>query len=229
MHSGRPITYNRESLRFGKILLRYVPSGARCFEVGCFPGRYLIFLAKEAQCTVSGIDYSDHFAGLKEFVERNGVTPEALYHEDFLSYRIPERYDFVFSLGFIEHFKNYDEVITRHIELVKSGGILFIACPNFRRAQWALHYLLDRETLNDHHLPSMDLDAWHKILQRAGMRYLEHGYLGTCRFWVGRELQGQHMRWLASRIGRCSRWIERRLNLPNKWTSPYMFSVSMKP
>jgi 2-polyprenyl-3-methyl-5-hydroxy-6-metoxy-1,4-benzoquinol methylase len=37
----------------------------------------------------------------------------------------------VISFGFIEHFDNPENVIQKHLDLLKPGGILIVGVPNF--------------------------------------------------------------------------------------------------
>ena len=79
------------------------------------------------------------------------------------------------SFGFIEHFWNLEEVIERHVKLVKPGGTLILAAPNFRGLQYAFDRLLDAANLRRHVIKAMDLRAWREILLRNGMIPLHHG------------------------------------------------------
>ncbi len=225
----QPLRYNRAEVLFQDLFARYVQPGADCFEVGCFPGRYMIYLAQEYSCTVSGIDFTGNFDAMRDLLQREGVEPDRLYNADFLQFQAERAYSFVYSVGFIEHFVHFEDLIARHAALVREGGLLMLACPNFRGpVQYALHYLFDRRDLRKHYLPSMDLQAWQRALERSGMEVLHAGYYRTFRFWVAEDRRPPLMDKAAAFISRGAAWIDRRVNWPNRWTSPHMVCIAIK-
>ena len=119
---------------------------------------------------------------------------------DFSSTSHEKRFDLVYSLGFIEHFTDFEQIILRHAELVGPGGYLFVSAPNFRGfiQRW-LHRFLDKENLDRHHLPAMDPERWAEILRGNGFDVLFAGHYGKLAFWVE---PGDRRSWAKSLLAR---------------------------
>ena len=116
--------------------------------------------------------------------------------------------------------------IDRHLDLLAAKGTLVISTPNFRYLQYYLHRYLDFENLQRHVLAAMDLRAWRKQLETAGLQIVWQGYYRTADFWwespKGTARVERARRW-AQRI---LRGIDRRLTFPNRWLSPYMLTFA---
>lgn len=228
LHRSSLPEYRPEKILFRDIFAKFVRPRISTFEVGCYPGRYMIYLAKTYGCRVSGIDYTDDFDRMVSLLEAHNVKPVELLNGDFMRQTLRSSYEFVYSLGFVEHFKRFDEVIRRHASLVRPGGLLFLAAPNFRGLQYVLRLLLDREDLGRHYLPSMHLGSWRRVLVSSGMKILWDGYYGTFGFWVSRAPDWPLGRRLAKLLRSIGPRINARLSIPNPLTSPYLVSVSQK-
>ena len=187
-------------------------------------------LGKNLYYKVSGIDLTPYLlTRLPEYLNNNGVQVGSLYLEDFLNFNSTQQFDVVCSFGFIEHFTNFELVFQKHIDLVKPGGILVVACPNFNGLQKLFHAMLDYDNLKRHVLAAMDLQSWGKILKKNDMEIIYHGYYRTADFWA--EIPKNQKTRL--RLGRLLSWatkkIDRYVDFPNPWLSPYMISFSRKP
>ncbi len=161
---------------------------AECIEIGCFPGNFLIYFHKRFGYRIYGIDYFDKMELLKRNFQLNGVNEFMLYQEDFLRWETPKKFDFVFSNGFVEHFQNYEEILDKHIGLLKDGGIVFIAIPNFRYLQFFLHKFFDAENLREHNLKVMRPSVLNNFFLKRNLRINYLGYYGGLGFWV-RQLE----------------------------------------
>ena len=158
------LVYKPHNIELKEIFDQYLKPGGTCFEVGCYPGRYLIYLGKRFNFTVSGIDSTPLVhSRMPGFLTEHGVRTGNLYHGDILSFEPDKQYDVVFSFGFVEHFVNLEEVIEKHVQLVKPTGVMIVACPNFRGLQYFLHRLLEPSALERHVLDTMDLSRWKRI------------------------------------------------------------------
>ncbi len=223
------LKYDSDQLILKELFEIFLEPGGSCFEVGCYPGSYLAYLGKRFDYTVSGIDTTPFvLSRLPVFLRDQQVKIGALYHGDFLKFKPQDTYDVVCSFGFIEHFVNFEEVIGKHVQLLHRDGLLVLACPNFTGLQFPLHWLLDRDNLNRHFPPSMDLGRWTKVLEHNGMKILRQGYYKTFDFWVDASRRGCVSHLLIDHIQRIATQIDRRVNWPNSLLSPYIFSFSRK-
>ncbi len=132
----RGLTFNPKKLPFQdlhNLFLRHLPkSGDMTFlEIGCYPGRFMWYFNHFFGYKVSGMEYVQHLCEpVREELHDCGVEAEVIYG-DILSYVSQGRqWDVVASLGLIEHFSNPEQVIRRHLELVKQGGYLVLTIPN---------------------------------------------------------------------------------------------------
>lgn len=60
------------------------------------------------------------------------------------------------------------------------------------------------------------------------MEVLHAGYYRTFRFWVAEDRRPPLMDKAAAFISRGAAWIDRRVNWPNRWTSPHMVCIAIK-
>jgi SAM-dependent methyltransferase len=223
------LVYKPHNIELKDIFARHLMSGGTCFEVGCYPGRYLIHLGKRFGYTVNGIDATPFVLNrMPEFIDRHNVKIGKFYHGDFLNFEPEDSYDVVLSFGFVEHFFNLEEVIEKHIRLVKPAGTLILACPNFRGLQYVFRRLLEPSALERHVLDTMNLFRWKTILDRNNMDTLEHGYYRTADFWVDTPREGILAQWAIKYLERVTKGIDKRVNWPNRLLSPFMFNVSRK-
>lgn len=179
----------------------HVPTGAgrTALEVGGAPGAYLAFFMDEAGLEGSVLDYSD--VGC-ESTRRNFALldmPVTVFQGDMFDGDLDiGRFDFVFSIGLIEHFGDLTEVMRRHVALAKPGGIVMVGCPNLRGVnKWFLERVAP-ELLATHNTDMMDPRLWEAFEEELGLEVLEKRYVGgfepqvfykaertdpTARFW----------------------------------------------
>lgn len=228
-YEAMPLAYDPSSLRFAPLLRELLPGGGSAFEVGCYPGDYLIFLARELGYRPCGIDVTPFVeTRLPERLAEQGIAEHGLVRGSFFELDGAEQHDVVCSFGFVEHFDDVEDVLARHVRLVRPGGWLVVTCPNFRGLQHGLHWLLDRENLGRHVLPAMDLDRWARALTAQGMTLVRHGYEGTFEFWAETPPAGEVGLYAVRILQGVAARVERGRPHPNRWTSPYLVSVSRK-
>jgi SAM-dependent methyltransferase len=228
-YDGLALEYRADSVEFRELLRRHLPGGGTSFEVGIYPGPYSIFLGRELGYTVSGIDLTPFVSSrLPQHFEAHGVAVGDLVRGDFLEFECSERYDVVCSFGFIEHFENFEEVLRKHIALLKPHGTLVVSCPNFRGLQWVGHWLFDRENLQRHATRAMNLRRWQRVLDEHGMVRLHHGYHRTADFWVDKPPRSRAGRWGARAVTGLARAVDAAVERPNRLTSPHMVSISRR-
>ena len=149
-------------------------------EIGCAPGRWLAFFAREFGLRVAGIEFtSDGAAATRRNLEMLGVPNADIRETDFLAALPSPTYDIVVSLGFVEHFTDVDGIIARHAAWLRPGGRLIIGVPNFRGVHGLLQRGLDPEILAHHNLEIMDIGRLANAGALAGLVTESAGYLGS--------------------------------------------------
>jgi len=216
---------------------RWLPSGEgerTCLEIGCYPGRNLVFLHKEFGFRPIGVDYTVLMNRVAELFREQAVPEYRLFNCDLMELPLDVTADIVVSVGFVEHFLNWNEVIARHVVHASPGGLIVIVVPNFRYLQYHMHNLFDREILRRHVLSAMDPAALSRALEACGVRTLGATYWETFDWWCETEppsvLQKRLKRklaWLARKVKRCLSWCgwDR---IPNRWLSPWIVVVGRR-
>lgn len=160
----------------------------RCLEIGCFPGRYLAVMG-ELGFELNGIDLTPRVdPEMKTWLQDQGYRVGRIVRGDFFADHGGAKYDVVYSVGFLEHFTDWESVLRRHAELVADGGMLLLNVPNFTGwFQRFFHKAVDRENFERHHLGAMNPSAWKAEIEKQGFRVLELGYFDRLDFWVGEQ------------------------------------------
>ena len=170
-------------------LEKHIPARAgTALELGCFPGRYLVVLARLGY-EVHGIDLTPRVeTELKKWFLANGYRAGDFIRADVTSHVFNQTYDLVCSFGLIEHFTNWPALLEIHARLVKPGGYLAVSTPDFRGLiQQILHSALDGRNLSLHNLEAMMPKKWAAMIQPLGFEIISAGYFGGFDFWVGAE------------------------------------------
>ena len=86
--------FDETAIGFQDLYERYLPRGGTCFEVGCYPGRHLIYMGKKFGYTVNGIDWVPEVQTVTpEFLRRHGVKVGQFYNEDFEKFESDRQFD----------------------------------------------------------------------------------------------------------------------------------------
>jgi len=143
-----------------RLLRGYIRPGMDVLEIGFAPGKQLAYVASVFGARVTGLDFSLHgvtFA--KTMFERLGITAD-LRCEDVFATTVPQNsFDFVYSVGLIEHFDDPRPLVRRHVEFLKPGGTAIILIPNYRDLYGHLQQYFDPDNLTIHNLNIMTCDA----------------------------------------------------------------------
>ncbi len=198
------------------------PPGSSCLEVGVVPGHQLMFLATRMRYLATGIDLSPRIEQTRAAFESQGVHGRFV-HEDLFRWSPGQRFDFVYSCGFVEHFDALESVVRRHWDLVAPGGLLLLTVPTltpFQRTVRRLVYTRQRyrEMLASHNVRSMSLRRLRSAVGTLpGATLLEARYLRHMALWFGRHTPGvrRHMTWVLDATAPA-----RRLARQHRWNSP---------
>ena len=208
------------------------PENTSCFELGCFPGRYLVHFGKKYKFVVNGIDSTKYLDNrFIEYLKSEGVKVGTVKRADVFDYinTAGKTYDIVYSMGFIEHFEDYLGVLMEHDRLVAKGGLLIIFCPNFRGSfQYKAHKFFDDENLKIHVVPSMNPEQWAEELVMKGYEIISAGYYGGFDFWVGSQKRSFAKRFLLRIFSRVRSILKLILRKNSPSYSPYCGIIARK-
>ena len=59
-----------------------------------------------------------------------GLNNFFLIRDDFLKLKLNKKYNYVYSIGFIEHFVNFRDIMDHHLNLLENKGRLLLMIPN---------------------------------------------------------------------------------------------------
>jgi SAM-dependent methyltransferase len=153
-----------------------VAAGADVLEIGCAPGKWLLFYAERFGARPAGIEYTELGASLtRRNLAEVGVEGEVV-HADFFTVE-PRSADLVLSLGFIEHFDDPVEAFKRHLEFLRPDGTLVIGVPNFRGVLGTVQRWTDPGHLALHNLAAMRPDLYRRLASQHGLTVSWQGYL----------------------------------------------------
>lgn len=199
-------------------------------EIGGYPGRYLAYLADKYKVNPTCLDFNSDAGQIKNTFEAMGITNFELIQRDFLKFYPEIKYDFLISMGFIEHFENFDEVLDKHVDCLKPGGRMLISVPNMRYLKKYYAYLCDYQNLKAHNLKCMSINIFKNFAERNRLKVLTLQYFGPFPFGVHQKLN------LAQKIlFKTTRFIFKKninpylMKHPSKYLSSSIIGVYEKP
>jgi phenylacetate-coenzyme A ligase PaaK-like adenylate-forming protein/2-polyprenyl-3-methyl-5-hydroxy-6-metoxy-1,4-benzoquinol methylase/glycosyltransferase involved in cell wall biosynthesis len=190
--------------QFSHILEKYLPENDKfsCVEIGAYPGANLCYLAKRFKYYPVAIEYSEHCDHIEKLLRFNGIEKFKVLKQDFFE-PVNMKFDVVTSFGFVEHFENYEEVIDRHVELLKPGGYLVMSCPYLDNFQGKLRELVYTEeklqqVLSSHNLRIMNLDEIKRVLSKYDMEICLADFIMGNKIWFdpNADYIKPQMKWL---------------------------------
>ncbi len=152
-----------------------IRKGAHILDVGCGMGLTACWLAKEYECKVIGIDFSEKMIEwskknakiehVEDKVEFMVADAQALPFED-------ESFDVVICESVLVFVKNREKAMREYVRVAKRGGYI-----GLNEATWlkpsppenVLEYLTIFEEVKDF----LDANGWKKLLDRVGLKEVE--------------------------------------------------------
>ncbi|NMB64844.1 MAG: class I SAM-dependent methyltransferase [Spirochaetes bacterium] len=157
-------------------------------EIGAYPGRFLAYLSAKYNLEATALDFNSDIKKINDsFSSMEGVLKEII-QADFLQFEPTDKYDVVLSNGFIEHFKNFDEVLDRHTRYLNPGGALMIMIPNKRYLRRWYGWLVDYRNLKAHNLKCMNLKTFRNFAERNNLSIKYLSYYGGFSYRVHQSL-----------------------------------------
>jgi cyclopropane fatty-acyl-phospholipid synthase-like methyltransferase len=147
-------------------------------EIGAHPGRYLAYLASRYKLRPSALDFNPDIAAIRRSMNLMNINQFRYLNEDFLKHQTKERYNLVLSIGFIEHFANFDEVLDRHCDYLDANGAMLIMIPHMRYGQYFHRRIFDRANLDVHNLKCMKKSVFKNFAKRNDLKIHYLSYFG---------------------------------------------------
>ncbi|HXI00419.1 MAG TPA: class I SAM-dependent methyltransferase [Sphingobacteriaceae bacterium] len=161
-------------------------------ELGGFPGYYSIYFKKHLNLDTTLFDYFISKDIINELLMANQLNVNDIHiiEADLFNFQPDQQYDMVSSFGLIEHFGDTKDIISRHVQFLKPGGMLFITLPNFRSVNGWVQKTFDRSNYDKHNIRSMDPQFLSSIAHELGLKEVKAYYHGGFSVWL--ENQKQH-------------------------------------
>lgn len=177
-----------EDYRFHEILKKEFKTKTitSFLEIGGFPGNYSIYAAKYLNVNPTLLDFYIDEDIIEQFTNYNKVerTRITVLEKDLFTYQPDRKYDFVLSVGFIEHFNKVEELIEKHLAFLNDHGTLLMSIPNLRGCGGLAHLLWHRDNLKHHNLSIMSIPSIIRILKKMGIHNFEVFYYGSFGMWL---------------------------------------------
>lgn len=157
-------------------------------EIGGYPGYFAIYFKKYWNYKVTFLDYVIKKKPFKKLLKANNLkeTDIEVIKLDFVNLRTKNKYDVVFSFGFIEHFEDTEKVINKHWDLVNPRGKMIIIFPNLLGLNGIFQLMFDPENMSIHNLMCMDINRLKKILLKLKIKKADVNYYGGLGVWLER-------------------------------------------
>lgn len=148
-------------------------------ELGCGNSTWLPYIAKKTNAQVTGIDYSEEGCTLaKQRLKLEGIAGEIVCNDIFkIDPKKIGQYDFVYSLGLVEHFSDLQGILNEELKFVKPGGVLFTEIPNLKYSiHGILSWIYQPELLKKH--KRISKKELIKAYESCNLQNIEGNYVG---------------------------------------------------
>lgn len=218
---------------FHKVIKRLVRKNniKTAIELGGFPGYYAIFLKKYFGVDSSLFDFYIHSGKLKEVLEANGLSGNDInvIEGDIFSYSPKKLYDMVLSCGLIEHFTDVKDIMSRHVDFLKTDGTLMITLPNFTGVNGWLQRKYDPENYSKHNIDSMNPKLLCEYCKALGMKNVKACYYGHFSVWLeNRAGQPASVKRFVKTIWLAGKIFTKIIPINTKQLSPYILVTATK-
>ena len=168
-------------------LLHYLPKApASIIEIGGFPGMFSTFFKKYQNYDVTLLDFVIVEEIIREMEKNNDLEKNSIsiIEGDLFHITASKKFDIVFSAGFIEHFKNVEDVFRKHVEFLNEGGTLYISLPNFKGLNGITQKIFDRQNYDVHNIEVMQLEVFERLCAKYKLKIKFLDYYGPPHMWL---------------------------------------------
>ncbi len=214
---------------FKEVMNKYKVKSA--IEIGGFPGYQTLYLNLKYDVKSTLLDYIIHKEKIAELIEFNGIANDSinLIETDFFNYDPKEKYDLVFSIGFIEHFRDTKEQLELHAKYLNENGTLLIIVPNFLGINGWMNKNFDKENFDKHYLECMDKNHLESLTNEIGLNVKSSEYYGGFSIWL--ENYSSHsglFKFMFKTVWAVGKVFSKVFRMETKLMSPYTVLVATK-
>ncbi len=160
---------------------------ASIIELGGFPGTFSVYVKKKYNLETALVDYFIDRSIVEDLLLANKLEKDSIHllEDDLtLTHEITKKFDLVYSLGLIEHFKDTKGIIQRHLDFLQPGGELLIIIPNFRGINGWLQRKFNRPNYDVHNIACMDIDFLKSVAKELKIENVSVYYMGKFSIWL---------------------------------------------
>lgn len=161
---------------------------ATIIEIGAFPGRFISYLSKKYGLTPTALDYNKNIDLINNSFNAMGLNNFFIIREDFLKLKLNKKYNYVYSIGFIEHFINFRDIMDHHLNLLENKGRLLLMIPNKKGLRRLYGYLCDYDNLMKHNLKCMDKSIFYSFAEENNLKIIFNDYVGGFQYSVHQKI-----------------------------------------
>lgn len=216
--------------------------GKSLLEIGCGSSGWMPYFQKTYKLKVSGLDYSKVGCNVAvENLRMQGIPFSEIYCKDFLeeNFSLPQKFDFIFSYGVVEHFNDTTQIIAIFKKLLTPGGVLITLVPNlngfngfitrnFMPDIYELHTVITNKQLKSYHTNNK-------------LRIEKSNYVGTfsvavfpfanSKNWFFKTGTKRRIK-LLSLLSLLDQIFSKffslfKINLPTRWFAPYIICIAV--
>ena len=181
--------YQYDSIPKKLVFEKFMPfliKGNNFIEIGGFPGLFAAAFYKRGVKDITILDFVINKEIIRNFEIKNNLPEGAIkfIESDFFDFKTDNKYDIAFSYGFVEHFEDTKDVISRHIDLISENGKLLILIPNFLGLNGKVQQRYDKQNLDAHNLKAMDIEYLKETMLSFGLSKFTVEYIGKPMLWL---------------------------------------------
>lgn len=202
--------------------------GKTAIEIGGFPGTMSLFFNRRFGYSPSLLDFYIDSEIIHKMESTNGFQADTVkcIESDFFAFTPEEKYDLVFSIGFIEHFDDTADVLKRHADLLAHEGVLFIALPNFLGINGLVQRIFDNKNFKVHNLNSMKLDNLDRITRGLNLKDVKIEYTRKPMIWL--EPKPTTGNKIARKIVKLMSYFLKLFPIKSRLLSPYIVITAVR-
>ena len=147
-------------------------------ELGCADSLWLPYLARNYESNCYGVDFSELGCQLAQRNLALAGVEGTIICDDMFTFAKKQHaaFDFVYSMGLIEHFSSPQAILEEMFNLLKPGGTMLTITPNLRGMYTPIARVASPKLLATHKvIPPLGLAS---ALRNAGFQVTEFGYTG---------------------------------------------------